>query len=404
MRFRISSTAYLSVFVVLANRQLCQGFSALTHRRRNGCSLTQNTGARSQTRLHASDDHFLKKVDGFVDADIVLKESSANDSGSRKRFESKNINGGGAIGSDDEFPVNFILTDKWFYLSPKQRVCDTPDIPAQVAYQCINKRGAIAHGRGTEMDFDILTMRENEAQGEKVNSAQVKSLKDITEIKRELDELSKEKIKHKSVEDVFDEFGGYKEFESITDIKRELTTKGPVVSTSFLLTETFMGSYENANRFDHALIGKFHPVAIIGWEHTDFGEVWLIQPLIRGRFSDVQKIAFRQYGIDDKVIAPTNTFESTTWQNGPHFDIDLSDTPFPEWCTTWPGLETSITTEELETLGEVIGGDLIEAATKRTKFVIRDKTKIARSRECYLTKLEWQKGEKAWRMEVSYLY
>jgi hypothetical protein len=272
-------------------------------------------------------------------------------------------------GADLVFPDNFRITDHWAFLSPKQKICDTEDIPAQVAFQVVNKRGAIAHGRDPELNFDVLTMDENP---------------------------------FKTVEDVFDDLGGSKVLKDIAEIKRELMIRGPVVSNSFLLTQAFMVNRENANRFDPTLIGKKYPVAIIGWEHTAFGEVWIIQPLIKNNYNDVQKIAFRQFGIDEKVIAPTNNFENTPWQVGPYFDIDMSDTPFPEWVTSWHGVETAITSKELEKLGKMLGSDFINASRQRTRFVIRDSNKIARSRACFLTKLEWQAGDKPWRMEVSY--
>jgi hypothetical protein len=272
-------------------------------------------------------------------------------------------------GADFIFPDHFILTDHWNYLLPKQKICDTVDIPAQVAFQVVNKRGAIAHGRDTELNFDVLTMDANP---------------------------------FKTVKEVFDDLGGSKELKDITEIKRELMTRGPVISTSFLLTQPFMAPRENANRFDPNLIGQKYPVVIIGWEHTAFGEVWIIQPLIKNDYNDVQKIAFRQFGIDETIIAPTNTFENTPWQVGPYFDIDMSETPFPDWVTSWPGVETAISSEELEKLGEMLGSDFITASRQRTRFVIRDSKKIARSRACFLTKLEWQPGDKPWRMEVAY--
>lgn len=297
--------------------------------------------------------------------------------------------------SESEFPINFELRDEWYYLQPKQKACETHLIPTQVAYQCINKRGAIAHGRPTELQFDVNVKRKPMQSADDIAAEPNSNIDDYY--------VEEQPQIAKSVEEVFDELGGYKELESISEIKREIVTRGPVVSTSFTLTETFMMSLENRNRFDPNFTNKRHPVAIVGWEHTDFGEVWLIQPLIRGGLADLQKIAFRQYGIDEKVIAPINSFENIPWQSGPYFDIDLSDTPFPEWSTEWPGLETSITTIELEKLGEVIADDLISPPSNRSKFIMRDKNKIARSRECYLTKMQWQNGDKAWRVEVAYL-
>lgn len=312
----------------------------------HGVNAHPSTHLRSTTE----DDHFLKTVKTINDADIVVQEQSP-------------------VIANDNFPKNFKVTDKWSFLTPKQKVCEVVDIRAQVAFQCVNKRGAIAHGRDTELNFDVLTMESNP---------------------------------FKTVAEVFEDLGGTKHIEGIPAIKEEIVKRGPVVSTSFYLTEDFMSTTENANRFDPGLVGQKYPVLIVGWEHTAFGEVWIIQPLVKGRYVEIQKIAFRQFGIDETCIAPMNDFENTPWQSGPYFDVDMSETPFPEWCTSWNGVETNITSEDLEKLGDMLGDDFINAARKRTKFVIRDKNKVARSRACCLTKVQKEKGPKPWRVEVSY--
>ena len=300
----------------------------------------------------AQDDHFLKTVKTINDAESIVP-----------------VDKEAPLAKPIAFPKDFKVTDKWSYLTPKQKVCELPDIPAQVAFQCVNKRGAIAHGRDTELNFDVLTMDSNP---------------------------------FKTVQEVFDDLGGTKAVEGIQNIKEELMNRGPVVSTSFILTEDFMSSPENSNRFDPGLVNQQYPVLIVGWEHTAYGEVWIIQPLVKGRYLEMQKIAFRQFGIDEKCIAPVSSFEKTPWQSGPYFDVDMSGSPFPEWCTTWNGVETNITSQDLENLGDMLGEDFINAARTRTRFVIRDSNKIARSRACCLTKLTKEKGAKPWRVEVSY--
>ena len=300
------------------------------------------------------DDFFLKTVKNFDDTDIAQVPAVFGQEHTTK---------------EADFPRDFIVTDKWSFLQPKQRVCELPDIPTQVAFQCVNKRGAIAHGRDTELNFDVLTMDSNP---------------------------------FKTVKEVFDDLGGTKVVEGIVAIKQEIMNRGPVVSTSFFLTGDFMSSTENANRFDPGLVGQKYPVLIVGWEHTAFGEVWNIQPLVKGRYLDVQKIAFRQFGIDEKCLAPTNNFNNTPWQSGPYFDVDMSDTPFPEWCTSWSGVETNITSQDLENLGDVLGEDFINAEKRRIRFVIRDRNNVARSRACCLTKVKKEKGVKPWLVEVSY--
>ena len=391
MRFEKSTVARFATLILLPTWQ-GQAFSIQPSSRGAGTISSsswsrQNVAAASKLYSSApSDDRgFNYASDDRVAAsdDRVVKSSGNMKSGEIVPIE------------EPEFPVDFVVTDQWYFLheQPKQKACDTHLIPTQVAYQCINKRGAIAHGRPTELQFDV-----------NVKSKPVKSADEMAaEANPDANDFYMEDKYSKRVEDVFNELGGFKELKSISEIKREIVKRGPVVSVSFQLTATFMKSSENRNRFDPSFINNIHPVAIIGWEHTDFGEVWLIQPLVRGKDADLQKIAFRQYGIDENVIAPINTFDNVPWQRGPYFDIDLSDTPFPEWSTEWPGLETSITTVELENLGEVIADDLISPPLNRSKFVMRDRRFIARSRQCYLTKLEWQNGDKAWRIEVSYL-
>jgi len=314
-------------------------------------------GSRTCSTLFTSiekDDFFLKTVKNFDDTDIAQVPAVFGQEHTTK---------------EADFPRDFIVTDKWSFLQPKQRVCELPDIPTQVAFQCVNKRGAIAHGRDTELNFDVLTMDSNP---------------------------------FKTVKEVFDDLGGTKVVEGIVAIKQEIMNRGPVVSTSFFLTGDFMSSTENANRFDPGLVGQKYPVLIVGWEHTAFGEVWNIQPLVKGRYLDVQKIAFRQFGIDETCLAPTNNFNNTPWQSGPYFDVDMSDTPFPEWCTSWSGVETSITSKDLENLGDVLGEDFINAEKRRIRFVIRDRNNVAHSRACCLTKVKKEKGVKPWLVEVSY--
>lgn len=394
MRFEKSTIARFATLILLPTWQ-GQAFSIQSSSRGAGTISSsswsrQNAAAASKLYSSASDYDL-----GFNYPSDDRVEKSASDDRVVKSSGNKKSGEIVPIEEEPEFPVNFVLTDQWNYLheQPKQKACDTHLIPTQVAYQCINKRGAIAHGRPTELQFDV-----------NVKSKPIQSADEMAaEADPDDNDFYTEERYSKRVEDVFNELGGFKQLMGISDIKREIVKRGPVVSVSFQLTATFMNSSENRKRFDPSFINNIHPVAIIGWEHTDFGEVWLIQPLLRGKDADLQRIAFRQYGIDETVIAPIDTFDNVPWQRGPYFDIDLSDTPFPEWSTEWPGLETSITTAELENLGEVIADDLISPASNRSKFVMRDRRFIARSRQCYLTKLEWQNGDKAWRIEVSYL-
>mmetsp|Transcript_17835 Transcript_17835/g.21857 ORF Transcript_17835/g.21857 Transcript_17835/m.21857 type:complete len:379 (-) Transcript_17835:476-1612(-) len=262
-------------------------------------------------------------------------------------------------------PLEFDVRDKWSFLHLRLKNCEAKYIPQQVAYQCMNARGAIAHCRKTQCSYKI-----------------------------------KESCSVHNVEEVFHKNGGSRNFEDIDDIKHELMTKGPVVSTSFLLSKTFMNKCEKSFWFDKSLIGKEYPLLIIGWKMTSFGEVWLVQPLTRNGSSEIQRVAFGQFGIDDHCIAPLSTFENTPWQAGPYFDISFPGTT--EWHT-WTGIKIGIRSNELENLGKVLGEDLMMMPRAKKKFVIRSKTKHAHSRAGYLKTLERQTDEFPWRIEITFL-
>ena len=98
------------------------------------------------------------------------------------------------------------------------------DIPAQVAYQCINARGAIAHGGKTGLKYDV----------------------------------NKEANSFRTVEEVFSLHGGTKKFHDISDIKSELMLRGPLVSASFVLTEAALNIITNPNKKSKKrLLGQF---------------------------------------------------------------------------------------------------------------------------------------------------
>eukprot|EP00592_Proboscia_alata_P015172 CAMPEP_0194396450 /NCGR_PEP_ID=MMETSP0174-20130528/124996_1 /TAXON_ID=216777 /ORGANISM="Proboscia alata, Strain PI-D3" /LENGTH=179 /DNA_ID=CAMNT_0039192519 /DNA_START=2242 /DNA_END=2781 /DNA_ORIENTATION=+ len=175
--------------------------------------------------------------------------------------------------------------------------------------------------------------------------------------------------------------------------------RGPVVSTSFFLSKSFMKKCDASFCFDKSLIGKEYPLLIVGWEMASFGEVWLVQPLARDGTSETQKVAFRQFGIDDHCIAPLSTFEDTSWQPGPYFDIHFSGT---EWHT-WTSVKTGITSDDLEELGNVLEEDFTKVLKAKKKFVTRSKTRHAHSRAGYLKTLERQTDEFPWRIEITFL-
>jgi len=276
------------------------------------------------------------------------------------------------MGTTSSLPLEFDVRDKWPFLDLKLAKCEAKYIPKQVAFQCMNTRGAIAHGRNTPCKFNVTV--KNEPNGVR------------------------------SVEEIFIANGGSKHLEEIDDIKTELMAKGPVVSTSFRLTQPFMNKIENSHLFDEKCIGETYPLLIFGWKLTAFGEVWLVQPLGCDQSVVAQKIAFGQFGIDDDCCTPVNSFEKTPWEPGPYFDLQLSSAP-AEWRTKWKSMDISISSKLLENLGEVLGKDILKSSGEKKRFVVRDKTKLAHSRACFLSGIEWKSGMSIhpWRITLEFL-
>lgn len=262
------------------------------------------------------------------------------------------------------FPREFHVRDKWHFLSLRQKSCKPSDVPAQVALQCINNRGAIAHGRKTGLKYYISN--------------------------------KEEKNPFKTVLEVFHSHGGSKCFAHVFDIKLELMTKGPLVSSSFILTEDFISKNPGFDNEIRTILGMEYPVLIVGWKFTN----WVIQPL--GRKSSLS-VRFGCFKIEENCVAPTNTFQEYAWEPGPYFDLDFSRAP--QW-RTWIGMKKAITSNELEKLGEILGDMVMTNTTKLHKklFVIRDRSKFAHSKTCYLKKVRRTKGSaKPWIIEVFFV-
>lgn len=267
-----------------------------------------------------------------------------------------------------EFPRHFHVKDKWPFLDigtlqPKATGIGT-DLTAFSAALCINARGAIAHGQKTELSYKMGDMK---------NFA--------------------------NVQGIFDSFGGTKQLTSIDGIKKELMENGPVVSTSFILSQAFLSAGKYSQSLLKSRVGKKHELLIVGWKLTAFGEVWLAKSLKNGIDEQPICIAFGQFGVDDICLAPTNSFENKSWQSGPFFDdgnLRLSD----GWMR-WPGMTLSMDSTELEALARCFSAGFKAAIAQRSPFVIREKTKIARSRRYQLREVVWDKKKAMWRVKVS---
>ena len=299
----------------------------------------------------------------YQDVDVFVTKCTATLDGGPPKMQKP------ASPASTRFPFEFDVRDSWSYLSfehpqyPQQ--CAGHDLAALVAYQCINARGSIAHGKKAELTYKNGHALANPA----------------------------------GVEAIFLKFGGSKTLSSIDAIKDELTKHGPVVSTSFFLSSAFLRRSENARLFVQSYKDYAHPVLIVGWKLTSFGEVWPVQPLHR-RGSTVVRIAFGQFDIDQNCVAPVDSFENRYWQPGPYVGVNLSETP--EW-RTWTGLETSFDSIQLEKLGECFDHGLIAAVENKSKFVLHDTTKKAHSRKCHLKEVKWERKTKPWRVEMTFI-
>lgn len=270
--------------------------------------------------------------------------------------------------ADCEFPRDFHVQDKWPFLhigtlQPKAMGVDD-NLTAFSAALCINARGAIAHGQKTELTYTM---------GDMTNLA--------------------------NVQHIFDSFGGAKQLTSIDEIKQELMENGPVVSTSFILSQAFLSAGEYYKFPLHSRVGKKHELLIVGWKLTAFGEVWLAKSLRCGSYAtETIQIAFGQFGVDDKCLAPTNSFENCPWQSGPYFDMDAISSS-DEWMG-WSVMTAHISSTELEALARCFSIGLHAAIEQRSPLVIRDKNKVARSRLFRLTEIEWIIENARWEVHL----
>lgn len=275
-----------------------------------------------------------------------------------------------------KFPMKFLVTDTWAHvvsqtIKPKEDTCEEKHVAALAAAHCINARGAIAHQRKTELFFSIQDL------------------------------LEEDETKETTVKSIFDrKGGGTKKLKSIEAIKQELTTNGPVVSTSFLLDEAFAAQKANKNGFSSEKIGKKHEVVIMGWKLTELGEVWVIKPPLGA--SGELTVAFGQFSIDRECLAPKSSFKMEAWQEGPYWDINLSAVK-DEW-KTWVHLHSfgpESSTEYIISLLKCLdGADIFSAARDKTRIVVRDMNELADSRACTLNKMLWNKDENRWEIRV----
>ena len=206
-------------------------------------------------------------------------------------------------------------------------------------------------------------------------------------------------VENGGIKGLFGEYGEHKTFESVEDIQKHLTEKGPVVSTSFELTEQFYSILEqegaHAHSFSDALIGERHPVIIVGWGLASNGApVWLVRS-IRG--SEDIPIAMGCLSIEDEVIAPTHDFSDIAWQN----EDNTVDVEFPEGFdlrkADGPNIEVQMPPDEMQTMFEILNCSFKEF-TPEDKFLLRDSKHLVRDRVVYLEDCRWDSEAKAWKV------
>jgi hypothetical protein len=279
------------------------------------------------------------------------------------------------------FPPEFNVTDKWSFVSWNHPI--TPNREALsnhknsldilTAYLCINARGAVAHGARPGLFFSWK-----------------KVVQDVG--------------KYASAEQLFHEkYKGARRLEEVNAIKEELTTRGPVISTSFVLSERFANSTEFQQSFYMQRINQNHPLLIVGWKLTAFGEVWLVHPPAAGskQKQELIPVAFGQFGIDDLCLAPEADLQDKAWQPGPYLDLNVSRWP-PQWMT-WKKIDLHLSSYELQSLFACFNSGFIDAKEKQTRFVIRDKTKIAHSRACNVNDVGWDETKKKWKVSAQFI-
>ena len=210
----------------------------------------------------------------------------------------------------------------------------------------MNARGAIAHGKPTGLAF-VTT--------------------DFPEV---------------AVESIFQaRANGFRMLSTVEEIKLELMTRGPVVSTSFRLRKGFADSKENHSNSSFLLsrIDDTHPLLIIGWKFTKYGDSWITNCL---DYNLEPMIAFGHFDIDKRCIAPIRTFEHDLWQEGPYFRFDFSNNPIWRDNESVTMLMSPSRFNSLCACFNNVG--LYEVITEKKPFELCDQTKIAHSRKCVL--------------------
>jgi len=277
---------------------------------------------------------------------------------------------------DLPLPLEFNALETWPHLrSVKHPMLPSPedDISSEelaklMAYRCINHRGTIAHGRMTQLSYQMDRVRSSDAE---------------------------------SVDEVFEKFGGSKELigSSYEEIKNEIMHHGPVVSATFEMSQEFLDITEYDSCFAESRLGNVHEVLIFGWKLTPVGAVWLVKGLHGPTDKDeFIPISFGQFGIDDVCLAPKNSFDNHPWQDAKEC-VDAHTSDRPDWLH-WPGMSLFMNDSELRSLGKCIKVGIYKAIEDERSFVVRDVKKIARSRKFLLKEVTWNEASGKWKVDL----
>lgn len=278
----------------------------------------------------------------------------------------------GVLISYSSFPTAFNVTDKWPFLAiQKPQTPETELLTAHensleifLAFRCLNARGAIAHRAATSCEYNWET-------------------------------ISSQRRLFETAEKLFNtELKGSRRLEGVVAIKEELISRGPVLSTSFVLSEGFARSADFSDLFLEEKINANHPLLIVGWKLTPLAEVWLVASPFSNDF--IFPVAVGQFGIDDLCLAPESDLTDVSWQNGPFLDLDLSTWP-DEWLS-WPDMTFPLPSSKLEELASCFKGGFMAAKDQLMPFVIRDEKKNAHSREFHLKEVRWDGKKKEWKV------
>jgi hypothetical protein len=319
-------------------------------------------------------------------------------------------------------PEEFVISDKYNFLNittlqPMQETIEVSRVPALAAAYCINARGTIVHGKEPELTYGVeqLLMAPSSPRASSEHTGSTAATRRTNprrtvfgdHIEADHSPSNTEGDLPSSVEGIFNRFGeGFKVLDSIESIQEEIMKHGPVVSTSFVLSERILKSNNNmyAHSFVADRVNQTHELVIVGWKLTNCTQVWICKCPLRTMNSPATiEIAFSQFGIDDVALAPKANFKNKNWQKGPYFSTKFGNSAKEEW-RSWQNMATHVNESGLIALFKCFDGDGLGAAIqKKKRFTIRDHSERADSRSCTLKEVSWVGSRSQWKVQVEFV-